>query len=69
MPVSTNLWNNLLNIQQKDNKSIVTYKDTFEQDVEVVKTRDCTSVSKCLIDGGNKKTLIIVHTIDIQFQL
>ena len=26
-----------LNIQQKDNKTIVTYKDTFEQNVEVLK--------------------------------
>ena len=34
----------LLNIQQKDNESVVTYKDTFEQNVEVLKTHLPTSI-------------------------
>ena len=46
----------LLNIQQKDNKLVVTYKDTFKQNAEVLKTHLPTSIVDSYVQSTDAYT-------------
>ena len=51
----------MLNIQQKDNKTIVTYKDTFKQNVEVLKTHLPMSIVHSYVESTDTYKQLTDH--------